>query len=282
VNNWTDAQIDALRQLYRDPVHKNHLKEFAQLIGKNVSNVSRKAKQLGLDTQYGRITSYEDKTPEEKKRVDASLRTPEETKALQSQRAKERIVRDGHPRGNRDVRVCPKCGKFFDIEASEPQRYCSQICARQDRQIETTFSKGVAGRREDLNGKYFRSRYEANYARYLNWLIAQGQITKWEYEPERFSFPTIKHGTTSYLPDFRVTITNGEIEYHEVKGWDYAKGQTARRRFNKYYSHLKLILLDKSFFRALRKQGIDRMIEGWEYDRRAPATIINVQEGRRL
>jgi len=49
-----------------------------------------------------------------------------------------------------------------------------------------------------------------------------------------------------------------------VKGWDYPKGITARKRFSKYYPHLKLILLGQEWFKALKRQGIDKIIPGWE------------------
>ena len=42
---------------------------------------------------------------------------------------------------------------------------------------------------------YARSRWEANYARYLEWLRANGSIAKWEHEPETFWFEGIKRGT---------------------------------------------------------------------------------------
>ena len=125
--------------------------------------------------------------------------------------------------------------------------------------------KYKSGRRADLDDKYFRSSYESNYARYLNFLIANHQdILKWEYEVDHFEFEKIKHGTRMYTPDFKVYFQDGHIEYHEVKGWDYPRGITARKRFAKYYPHLKLILIDRDFFKAFHRQGGDRLIPGWE------------------
>ena len=37
--------------------------------------------------------------------------------------------------------------------------------------------KHHGGKREDLGGLYVRSAWEANYCRYLSWLIEQGEIT---------------------------------------------------------------------------------------------------------
>ena len=124
------------------------------------------------------------------------------------------------------------------------------------------------GRRRDLGDKYFRSRWESNYARYLNWLIEQKQVLSWEYEPDTFEFKNIKKGTRFYTPDFKVFFNDGHIEYHEVKGWDYPKGKTARRRFAKYYPEHILILIDASWFKAIMRQGIDKLITNWEYAKR--------------
>jgi hypothetical protein len=100
----------------------------------------------------------------------------------------------------------------------------------------------------------------------LNFLKEHGEpILKWEFEPETFEFHKIKKGTRFYTPDFKVTYTDGHIEYHEVKGWDYPKGKTARKRFLKYYPKLTLVLIDKEFFKAITAQGTDRIITGWEY-----------------
>lgn len=93
-----------------------------------------------------------------------------------------------------------------------------------------TFAKrSRIGKRQDLvtetfNG-FFRSNWEANIARWLNY-----QKKKWTYEPEVFLFKEVKHGTTSYCPDFKV----GD-HWIEVKGYIDTKGKTAIRRFKKYY-----------------------------------------------
>jgi len=117
----------------------------------------------------------------------------------------------------------------------------------------------------EIGGKrnYYRSRWEANYARYLEWLRELGQILEWEHEPETFWFEGVKRGTVSYLPDFRVTETNGKIVYHEVKGWMDPKSKTKLRRMKKYHPDVSLILIDSKAYRKLAKQ-VDGIIYGWE------------------
>lgn len=86
--------------------------------------------------------------------------------------------------------------------------------------------RSVIGRREDLN-QFFRSNWEANFARYLN---HKGK--SWAYEPQVFSFLDhgVKRGTVSYCPDFKV----GTL-WIEIKGYLDPKGKTAIRRFKRFY-----------------------------------------------
>lgn len=123
------------------------------------------------------------------------------------------------------------------------------------------YSNGKQGKRADLDNRYFRSSWEANYARYLNWMIGRGEIRGWLYESETFDFP-IKRGTRSYTPDFKVTENDGSICYHEVKGWLTQKGATAMRRFRKYYPDKKLIVIDKVAYTAISK--FSRLFPFWE------------------
>jgi len=80
------------------------------------------------------------------------------------------------------------------------------ISNREGRPVGITCGKG--GIRKDLN-HYFRSRWEANFARVLNYLNI-----RWEYEIKRL---WNNSGTSSYLPDFYLNDLN---MFAEVKGWE--------------------------------------------------------------
>jgi len=82
------------------------------------------------------------------------------------------------------------------------------------------------GYREDLR-KYFRSKWEANLARYYNFAGIE-----WQYEPEEFEFKAIKRGSRFYKPDFYLP---GVDEYIELKGYFTPGDKTKLRRFKKYY-----------------------------------------------
>ena len=55
--------------------------------------------------------------------------------------------------------------------------------------------------------RYFRSKWEANYALYLEYQKKHKLIKDYMYEPMWFDFTNfgVKHGATRYLPDFLVT-----------------------------------------------------------------------------
>lgn len=110
---------------------------------------------------------------------------------------------------------------------------------------------------------YYRSRWEANYARYLQWLVERGEILRWKHEPETFWFDAIKRGVRSYLPDFRVWELDGTSRLHEVKGWMDARSKTTLRRMAKYHPGETIVLIrERDYNEIARKVG--GLIEGWE------------------
>ena len=111
--------------------------------------------------------------------------------------------------------------------------------------------------------KYYRSAWEANYARFLEWQLKNGLIAAWEHEPETFWFEAIRRGTRSYLPDFKVTALDGSVAYHEVKGWMDDASKTKLRRMKKYHPTVKMELIDGKRYKTLNRQ-VSGMIPGWE------------------
>lgn len=108
----------------------------------------------------------------------------------------------------------------------------------------------------DINGRkmFFRSKWEVNYALYLDWLVKQNEIQKWEYEVDVFIFEKIKFGTRSYKPDFKIFNNNGTIEYHEIKGWMDNRSKTKIKRMRIYYPKIKLIVIEKVGYNDLVKK----------------------------
>lgn len=110
---------------------------------------------------------------------------------------------------------------------------------------------------------YFRSKYEANWARYLQWRKQGGVIKDWLHEPETFWFLKIMRGVRSYKPDFKVIHYDGTHEWYEVKGHYDSKSLTKIKRFNKYYSQEKITLIDSKWFQKNNK-NMRLLIRDWE------------------
>lgn len=107
----------------------------------------------------------------------------------------------------------------------------------------------------DINGEeiYFRSKWEANYSLYLDFLKNRGVIKDWEFEAKTFMFEKIKLGTRSYTPDFEVTNPDDTIEYHEVKGYMTSKCKTKLKRMAKYHPDVKLVLIKQEEYYQIKK-----------------------------
>lgn len=68
------------------------------------------------------------------------------------------------------------------------------------------------------NGRTYDSIREANHAEELDWRIKAGEIK--EVIPQfKISLDIGKYHITNYYVDFKVILTDGEIQYHEVKGF---------------------------------------------------------------
>lgn len=115
----------------------------------------------------------------------------------------------------------------------------------------------------DHKKAYYRSKWEKNYAYYLEWLKIRGDIKDWKHEPKTFWFDKIKRGCVSYLPDF-VVIENDDREiYHEVKGWMDDRSVTKIKRMAKYYPNVILIVIDAKEYKKL-SNSIGKIVPGWE------------------
>ena len=133
-----------------------------------------------------------------------------------------------------------------------------------DIRLKRGYSRGKQGKRADLNNRYFRSAWEANYARYLNWLLKKGLVSAWDYEIDRFDFIKIKRGCRSYLTDFKVWDMDNSLPYYvEIKGWLDSKSNTKLKRMAKYYPEIKILLIGPKEYKEIENK-CSAFIENWE------------------
>lgn len=131
----------------------------------------------------------------------------------------------------------------------------------------------------------YRSKAEANYAAYLEWLRNLGQIESWDYEPMTFWFTPgsvgaaahgldgIRRGVTSYRPDFSVfggrhvmvagrKMTQRMREWHETKGFMDKRSEVALKRMALYYPEERIVVIDSKQMAALKRQ-VGGIVPGW-------------------
>lgn len=182
--------------------------------------------------------------------------------------AKNRLVT---PRTKYIQKICQHCGREFQSWQSNNRKFCSTICSSKVATISGSetkhrngwyksahpYSRAKRGVRE-IGGKqhFFRSRMEANYARYL---VFSG--IQWEFEPTTFWFDGIKRGVRSYTPDFFLPVTN---VYIELKGWMDKKSLTKLKRMKKYHPSVVVQLVDWKQYQAIQKT-VGKIIKDWEW-----------------
>lgn len=166
---------------------------------------------------------------------------------------------------------CPKCGIIIDRGSKTCLKHQKRKSVSKEHRLQ--ISNRLIGKmpinimREGKFGNvkrgwhfiggtkyFFRSNWEANYARYLNWLKNRGDIKDWEYEAKVFIFEKIQFGTRSYRPDFMVTNKDNSVEFHEVKGWLTPKSNTQLKRMAKYFPQIKIILIDSHSYSDIKKK----------------------------
>jgi hypothetical protein len=241
---------------------------LALRLGRDKTNVCRKAKELGLTQQSRKKVATLKSAPK--------FSTSEERRAFQSALQASRIAEHGHPRGSLGLKHSAETIQKISLKSklrwasmSQEQRddlVLKRVKAKRDAGVPFANPRGSwkAAWRE-IGGKrcFFRSRWEANYARYLEWLKSIGQIAEWEHEAKTFWFEGIKRGCVSYLPDFKVTECNGKVQWHEVKGWMDARSKTTIARMGRYHPQEVLVVVREKQYRDIERK-VSTLIVGWE------------------
>lgn len=281
-DHWNDVDLDTLRQWYADHDGKPlQLDDLAGKLGRHKSNVSRKARELGLSnnrrTRVSKVNGY---YPSELPKYS----TTEERRAAISEGRRQWLAEHEHPRGMLGKKHTPDAlAKIGAASTRWLQSATDEQLAERGRKAvmtkierygtagavfakeENAYSRARGGRREDLENRYFRSSWEANYARYLNWLVGQGEIKGWEYEVDTFVFHGVTRGAITYTPDFKVTERDGSVVYHEIKGWMDGPSKTRLKRMAKHYPDVRVIVIGEAEYKAIAKwKGL---IPEWETGR---------------
>lgn len=257
---FTEGDMTFLKEYYQEYAGAGKLQELADIMERTKPFISRQARKSGL-------TSY---------KRDHKMYSNYEQIKLNCQGMWDRRP---HPKGMLGKKHAPDFG-----ERMSPINKAAQARINADperraaitrKMMATKYQRGNAVRQRpetswkagwrEIGGKrkYFRSRWEANYARYLEFLKTHGEIKEWEHECEVFWFEGIKRGCMSYLPDFKITNNNESNEFHEVKGWMDERSKTKINRMRIYHPNVKLLLIKEKWFKDNGRK-LKGLIPEWE------------------
>jgi len=209
--------------------------------------------------------------------AEGKLQKNELQRAEVGKRMKAWIAENGHPKGAAGMRhteetksKISKKSKEAAARQTDDDWHARTLKAAETRKKNATELPKRLGASwkaawREIGGirKFYRSRWEANYARYLQWLKENGQIATWEHEPTTFWFDGIKRGCVSYLPDFRVVENSGAEVYHEVKGWMDTRSATKIKRMAIYHPKTKLVVIQAKQYHEIKRK-LSMLIPEWE------------------
>lgn len=254
INIFTQDDDFFLKEHYNEYIYKGKLQELADKMNRTKQFICRQAKRLGL-TDISRKKSIIEGYKPQIKSWAGKIHPKGMLGKKHSQETIDILCIKSKARADA-MTENEKSAKSWKMMKTK-EKNGTMVNERQ----KTTWKSGwreIGGKR-----KYFRSRWEANYARYLQFLKENKQILEWLHEPETFWFEGIKRGCLSYLPDFKVTDINNIVEYHEVKGWMDDRSKTKIKRMALYHPTVTLKIIDAKWFKANNKT-MTSIIYGWE------------------
>ncbi len=292
---WTEEQVEFLRNNYPQKGRDWCASAMRLTIGQIRSKASRlKLKAMGLSDAWveGQIKAAKSKVgkkrPEHSETMKAlhkmgrgafALLAPEKRKVTTQKmwESKKRLEPQWHPRGMLGKKHTDKCKEIIGKKSKKTWRGMTAK-RKQERLVKIAKARSEKGTYvtarphatwkggwRNIGGvsKYYRSRWEANYARYLQWLQEKKEIFSWAHEPKVFWFDGVKRGTVSYLPDFCVVEKSGEEVYHEVKGWMDKRSVTKLKRMKKYHPNVRMVLITAKEYKAI-SAAVSKIIKDWE------------------
>lgn len=286
---WTPEDLELLKRYYP----RMGKKWCMEAMCRTEASVRYKASELGLkldresefvkDFQHRSAQSKIGKKRPEQANVirrlhaEGKLKKTDKQRQAMSNAKKAWFKENKHPRGflghnhTEEAKKRQKEASIFNAknrtEEQESDRIMKIAKTKEKNGTHAPERKNVTwkGGWREIGGykKYYRSRWEANYARFLQWLKETGKIKDWKHEPKTFWFEGIKRGCVSYLPDFWVEELDGTDSFHEVKGWMDDRSKTKIKRMAKYYPNVLLVVIAEKEYKSI-ENNFSRLIEEWE------------------
>jgi len=271
-HKWSEADVALLQQWYHDHPGPIMLSVIGERLGRSRWSVAMKAARLGITNQRrlkdGKGPRRTFLTGEMARMASGAAmskwrRTHSHPKGMKGKKhsdATKRVIAERSEAFNAALSIEEKDAMARKAIRTKITRYGSVNPWMREGK---GYSRCKGGKRADLDNRYFRSGWEANYARYLNWLMGLKEIAAWEYEPDTFVFHGVTRGAITYTPDFKIAYKTGVVEYHEIKGWMDSKSKTRLRRMAKYYPDVPVRVVGEKEYNRLASQ-VSGFIPHWE------------------
>jgi hypothetical protein len=259
---FTQEEKDIIKEWYVSHLESDEggieLEKLAEKLKRPKTSISAIAREMGL-TKYGNFSKEERQNRATKMSYVVNNYEP------------TRFFGKHHTLESRHQMSIKQIIRFENMSDEEKSiRANKSIITKRNNNIYTitsnAYSRCKGGFREDLQ-QYFRSSWEANIARYLDYLNI-----KWEFEPKRFNFLEINSGVLSYMPDFYLPELDKWIE---VKGWMDDKSKIRLQYFKQFYPEesIKLILIDRKKYNLIEKQ-YKFLINNWEFPNQTNNEVV--------
>lgn len=256
MNYFSDEDKGRLKKDYMRYLIAGKLEELATEMKRTKQFICRQAKKLGLTNIGRKKKDLKNFVPFIKSGHWDKYEHPRGMKGLQHSDMTKAIISEKSIKSQKEITESGRRGEIskkilntrFNSGTYSPERQ------------KTTWKSGWRQIGDVL--KYFRSRWEANYARYLQHLKEQNLIIDWKHEPKLFWFK-VKGKETSYLPDFKVILLSNEVQYREVKGWMDERSITKIQGFIANNPLIRLSVIQADWFKGNSKQ-MAQLIKDWE------------------
>lgn len=259
-NPFTDDEKQLIKKYYETHLDAIDLDYLSGILNRQKTSISRYANKEGLTNVHRCATESTIQHIKEgvKKYIDSDNYTNEKKKKQKD--LLSYYARNKHPMGMKDKHHSEETKEqmsksHYKLAAGMTFEQKHEIAMkgletkRKNKTLNTTtsnaYSRTNGGYRKDL-GCYFRSAWEANIARILDY-----ENIEWKYESKRFYFDNPENNVYSYQPDFYLPQFHKWIE---VKGWMDEKSKIRLKLFKQEYKNENnnLILIDEKFYGCLQ------------------------------
>ncbi len=275
---WSESDIKTITDYYSNtPENLFNISELSKKINRTEASIHCKANDLKLtlprgvrkksdlhikntaESQKGIYPNHLKKANEDRKGKPGANKGKKiwssEQKQDISDRSKEYLQKHCHPRGMLGKKHSEESRRAMSIAGKgrkKPPEATLKMMQTKVSKYGTLTPNLKRGSWKaqwcEVGGKrfYARSSWEINHANWLESLKKNKSIIDWEHEPETFWFTGIKRGAMSYLPDFKITLNDNSVEFHEIKGWMDSRSRTKIKRFRKQHKQHILRVFGKS------------------------------------